>query len=304
VFLCDDGSVVCRTCETTPAVSEIAILLEAMLPASTRAPGGLRFTIARALLDVDVPPFDSLDDLSETLRRYERGPRDVVVRRVMERLASRRTLVPYAMADRRRHPRTTELRRALREADARLYLQKVATEAVAMTVASRPQRPRGMNTGIACVASGLLLIVAGEYVDGRHERAGAPAAAAPLPRPTSPELVRDTSLAEPDREPAALDRETRTVHPEPATPTSDPRASSSEPKQLSGQPAPLKQGSRTPDRAVRTPNADRRAPRTPKRASELARTRALRGNPRKASASRGVLEKFRLNWLRNVLTSL
>jgi hypothetical protein len=30
----------------------------------------------------------------------------------------------------------------------------------------------------------------------------------------------------------------------------------------------------------------------------------LRGNPRKASASRGVLEKFRLNWLRNVLTSL
>src|SRR5690349_13818806 len=66
VILGDDGSVVCRTCDTTPAVSEIALLLQTMLPLDTRVAGGLRYTIARAMLDVDVPPFDSLDDLSET----------------------------------------------------------------------------------------------------------------------------------------------------------------------------------------------------------------------------------------------
>src|ERR1700738_1548841 len=102
VYLDADGSVVCRACETTPAVSEMAILLEAMLPAeSGRVPGGLRYAIARALLDVDVPPFDSLDDFSETLRRYERGSRRQLVRRVLQRLDARRAIVPMAAADRR-----------------------------------------------------------------------------------------------------------------------------------------------------------------------------------------------------------
>src|SRR5712671_4592334 len=86
VYLDEDGSVICRACETTPAVSEMAIFLQAMLPVpSIRLPGGLRYTIARALLDVDVPPFDSLDDFSETLTRYERGSRRQIVRRVLQR---------------------------------------------------------------------------------------------------------------------------------------------------------------------------------------------------------------------------
>src|SRR5437870_1424545 len=124
VYLDEDGSVICRACHTTPAVSEMAIFLQAMLPAaSVRLPGGLRYTIARALLDVDVPPFDSLDDFSETLSRYERGPRQPIVRRVVQRLGARRALVPVYGVERRRHPRATQLRRALREADALLYLQ-------------------------------------------------------------------------------------------------------------------------------------------------------------------------------------
>jgi hypothetical protein len=63
VFLEEDGSVACRGCRVTPVVSEIAIFLEDLLPpGSPRVPGGLRYTMARALLNVDVPPFDSLAD--------------------------------------------------------------------------------------------------------------------------------------------------------------------------------------------------------------------------------------------------
>src|SRR5262249_39373107 len=127
VVLRDDGSVSCRGCDATPAVSEIARLLEALLPpAPARIPGGLRYTIARALLDVDVAPFDSLDELSETLARYERGPRDQIVIRLLQRFAAATSVVPTAMRERRRSAQATELRRALREAEARLYVHEHA----------------------------------------------------------------------------------------------------------------------------------------------------------------------------------
>src|SRR3954469_158377 len=68
VILMSDGSVTCVGCETTPAVSEVSIFLDALLPAgSPRVPGGLRYTIARGMLDVDVPPFDSLEEFSQAL---------------------------------------------------------------------------------------------------------------------------------------------------------------------------------------------------------------------------------------------
>src|SRR5215208_6902766 len=53
-----DGSVECLGCDATPGVSEIAMLLEQLLPRGgpERVPGGLRYTIARALLEVDAPP--------------------------------------------------------------------------------------------------------------------------------------------------------------------------------------------------------------------------------------------------------
>src|SRR6476469_4281238 len=58
VFLNEDGSVTCRGCDTAPAVFEIAIFLDALLSPSPRVPGGLRYAIARAMLAVDVAPFD------------------------------------------------------------------------------------------------------------------------------------------------------------------------------------------------------------------------------------------------------
>jgi hypothetical protein len=122
------GAVTCRACETTPAVSEIAIFLQSMLePGPTRVPGALRYTIARALLDVDAPPFDSVAELSESLDRFEHGDRTEVIADVAARArtvaASAAAVVAFRSAIDRRQlmPSATDLRRELREVDALLY---------------------------------------------------------------------------------------------------------------------------------------------------------------------------------------
>jgi len=87
VFLDPGGQISCPGCAATPAVSEIAALLDAMLPRATgtRVPGGLRYAIARALLEVDARPFDSLAEFTTVLERYERGDRDEVLRTLATR---------------------------------------------------------------------------------------------------------------------------------------------------------------------------------------------------------------------------
>ena len=205
VVLNADGSVSCAACGTTPAISEIAIFLDALLPpGSLRVPGGLRYTIARGLLEVDVAPFDSLDDFSRALGRHESGPRDEVVRRLLRRAEWARAAAAGARADRRR-ARTTELRRALREADAQLYAHQLAAavppsrrsrfsppsrealwrdhaEAIAEAGEPRrswrsiwrasgggpipppPTRTRNVPAIAVCLGSGLMLISAGEFM--------------------------------------------------------------------------------------------------------------------------------------------
>jgi hypothetical protein len=96
-----DGAVECPGYAATPAVSEIAILLDALVPAGTpHMPGGLRYAIARALLDVDAPPFDSIADFSATLGRFEQGDRTLVVRLLARRVG--------LVDDRRTRPLATE----------------------------------------------------------------------------------------------------------------------------------------------------------------------------------------------------
>ena len=107
VVLNDDGSVSCRGCKTTPTLSEVGIFLHTLLPSgSPRVPGSLRYTIACALLTVDMPPFDSLNDslndFSRDLGRHERGDRADAVRRVLARSASDRAVSPVALPPRRR----------------------------------------------------------------------------------------------------------------------------------------------------------------------------------------------------------
>ena len=87
VQLADEGSVACLGCEVTPSVFEIAILLQTLLPAGARhVPGGLRYAIARGLLEVDVPPFDSIGEFSRALERFERGDRRAAVRGALRRV--------------------------------------------------------------------------------------------------------------------------------------------------------------------------------------------------------------------------
>jgi Tol biopolymer transport system component len=93
VELTSAGGATCAGCDATPAVFEIAVLLHSLIPAGTpRVPGGLRYAIARALLDVDAPPFDSLGEFSRSLERFERGDRDTVVRALV-----RRGMAPVAL---------------------------------------------------------------------------------------------------------------------------------------------------------------------------------------------------------------
>jgi len=122
VLLTDEGAVYCRACQTRPAVSEIGIFLESLLShGSPRVPGGLRYTIARALLNVDVPPFDSLDDLSRALERHEHGRRADLVRGVLARADGEQPAATLALVERRKRASASELRRALRDADARWF---------------------------------------------------------------------------------------------------------------------------------------------------------------------------------------
>ena len=86
IVILGDGRVGSRRSAATPAVSEIGRLLDSMLPSGRGpVPGGLRYAVARALLEVDAPPFDSLQALSASLERFERGDRRRVVRSLLAR---------------------------------------------------------------------------------------------------------------------------------------------------------------------------------------------------------------------------
>jgi hypothetical protein len=67
-------------------VLEAAALVEELLPVGPAlVPGALRYTLGRALHEVDAPPFDSLAEFSRALRRFESGPRTRIVRALYER---------------------------------------------------------------------------------------------------------------------------------------------------------------------------------------------------------------------------
>jgi hypothetical protein len=277
VYVSADGRAMCRACETTPAVSEMAIFLQSLLLGPVHVPGGLRYTLARALLDVDVPPFDSLDDFSETLARYERGPRAQAVRRVHDRLHGRRALVPVGVVERRRRSPPTELRRALREADKRLYLQKVASCASLVVVPPPQPARRSSRAAAGFIAAGLAMIAFGEFVDLRD-------AAVTLPRVAPIAAVESKTV-----EPRTSNPERRIPNPERRIPNPESRIPSVEPRpsRASGRPE-LVEG--------RTPNPVVKGVARPSRAS------ISRARPHKAS--RGVFDRLRLGWLRNAFTFL
>jgi len=167
VNLSRDGSVSHIGSDAAPELAEVARFLHAMLGSGAKVPGALRYTVARALREVDAPPFDSLADFSRTLARFEPSDRRAAVRELFEHYAltsagsttvpidsSRRRGVPPEVtvhvpprAHRRPAPQAppardrrhvasevTALRRQLREADQRLFEQQVASRRTARIV--------------------------------------------------------------------------------------------------------------------------------------------------------------------------
>jgi hypothetical protein len=124
--------VACRALAATAAVFELGIFLESMLPRGgpVRVPGALRYVIARALLEVDAPPFDSVAGFTATLARHEKGDRSDVVRALFTRSAAIPTPPLAFPGDRRKRAASaTELRRHLRAADEELFLRRAADKA-------------------------------------------------------------------------------------------------------------------------------------------------------------------------------
>jgi hypothetical protein len=89
VQLGSDGTAACAVADGTPSVSDIASLLDTLLPpGASRVPAPLRYAIARGLRAVEAPPFESLDDFSRALQRFEAGDRHEVVRSLLKRVAA------------------------------------------------------------------------------------------------------------------------------------------------------------------------------------------------------------------------
>jgi hypothetical protein len=144
------------------------------------------------LLNVDVPPFDSLDDLARDLARHERGDRATSVRGVLARARGAVATDSLMRIERRRNraaTSTSELRRALREAEVRLYEREPRPLPMPIDITPAPPRARGLSAAAACLAAGFSLIAAGELMHQRQPPVVLPAPApaiAELPAPAQP----------------------------------------------------------------------------------------------------------------------
>jgi hypothetical protein len=255
VWLGSDGSVICWACATTPGVLEMARLLEEMLPrdGKARVPGALRYTMARALLEVDAPPFDSIAQFSATLKHHERGDRNVVLRELYARTAAVDPHVVTVPGERRRRtPSAAELRRQLREADEQLYLHLVSERAVesgpvvvppvepaAIEFISEPRPDRsipgvGFNVRrwvLGGVAAAIMTLGAGYIV---VERMTTHAARSPMTGLRSPGVVSQADVSAPPMVPAEQSEGVAPPVPRTASPARGANSEPTRPERIEG----------------------------------------------------------------------
>jgi hypothetical protein len=274
VFLETDGSVSCTACDVTPAVSEAARFLQQLLPPDgVRIPGSLRYTIARALLEVDAPPYDSLADFSEALERYERGSRADHVCRVLDRARTalaRESDAPPVIDRRRLTSEIFELRRQLRESDERLYDQQRAIDTLVAGAASPSSRQRRPVVA-AGIGIGLMLAGAGELMQSRHH-----AGVVAPPAAVAAAVEAEDDAAEP---PAA------------ALPIVEPAVA--RPAANEGRAPEDRPGSRLTKDGDVSRVAARPAVKTTPRIAKVSQT-----TTRERPSRRGVLDRLHLSWLR------
>jgi hypothetical protein len=197
VYLEADGSVTCPPGDAAFTVWEVAVFLQALLPhgrpGAPRVSGSLRYTIARALLEVDAPPFESIDEFSQALARHERGERTAIVRVLLERVLGESPAtarLPSHFDRRRAAPTVADLRHQLRQADTRLYEQQLALKALsAMTTTRAHPRYRRAAAVAAGLAIALALIGFRKTVPPQRSPSGA------VQRPSSIDAGSTSSIA-------------------------------------------------------------------------------------------------------------
>jgi len=209
VALTAEGAVRCLHTASTPTVTEVGLLMQSLLRSSPSLPGGLRYTVSRAIHEVEAPPFESVEDLSKALERFESGDRREQIASLYQRAKAasepKAGLVTSAAPEsdasgsperRVRQQSAASLRRQLRDADQRFYeAQLHASQAHGPAEKGRPRRV----PIAACMIAGVALVAAGEFV-----HVGQPArvidASQPLPPPS---VIATTAPADALSEPAA-----------------------------------------------------------------------------------------------------
>jgi hypothetical protein len=213
VCLGPDGAVICRGCgETAHTLSEVALFLRELVPIGTAGiPGGLHYAIARALLEVDAPPFDSAEDFSNSLARFESGDRPRVLRELFERAQTNARFKSRSSTARRRVSSSSidDLRSALHAADTRLLEQKLAMEKPATAPAPVPQPRRWMPLAVAVGLIGAAALCAGDAMSHRFAAPSATASTQSVAVPTTGDVravqAADIVLA-PPKAPATPNR--------------------------------------------------------------------------------------------------
>ena len=176
IRLGSNGSASCVATDGVPSVASIAGLLLTLLPAGTpNVPAPLRYAIARGLETVDAPPFESLDEFSRALERFEKGPRRDLLRGIVLRGAPRPTLVV-------RKPAVSSSQAPQPIAVAPPRSSAVGAEDVADSP-PRSRLPWALAAAAALVVSFVVGFVLGDGITGRRA-ATTPSGAAPV----SPEV--------------------------------------------------------------------------------------------------------------------
>lgn len=202
VAVTKEGAVCCLHTASTPTVTEVGLVMQSLLRNSPSLPGGLRYTVSRAIHEVEAPPFESVEDLSKALERFEAGDRREQIASLYQRAGaqseSKANLVSSTASEagtpdyperRTRQQSAASLRRQLREADQRFYeAQLHASQAHGPAEKGRSRRV----PIAACMVAGVALVAAGEMA-----HVGQPARAMDAGQPIPPPSVVATT-ASPD----------------------------------------------------------------------------------------------------------
>jgi hypothetical protein len=152
-----DGSVRCRSSQGAADVAGLAALLDRLLPKSG-VPAPLRYTIARGLGLVEAPAFESIDDFSRALVRFESGDRTEIIRGLLARARPPRPVAPAR--------RPTEPAPAAAPAPPRRVARAEPAARVQRSVApalAPPRLPRRSFLPLLYVAAALVLSATGGY---------------------------------------------------------------------------------------------------------------------------------------------